>query len=114
MRRTRAGGRFYAYPDSFEWHIVDSLQHLGCAVQLFHHGHSIAGIFGLAEKALHKTTSLLLREPERRFESRLFRANRSISPTVILVILGSQVSPKTMELIRNARRHALSAGARIR
>jgi len=90
----------YAYPDSFEWHIVDSLQHLGCAVQLFHHGHSIAGIFGLAEKALHKTTSLLLREPERRIESRLFRAIEVFSPTVILVILGSQVSPKTMELIR--------------
>lgn len=90
----------YAYPDSFEWHIVDSLKHLGCPVELFHHGHNIAGIFGLAEKALHKATILLRREPERRIEGRLLRAIEMFSPAVILVVLGSQVSPKTMELIR--------------
>ena len=90
----------YAYPDSFEWHIADSLKNLGCAVELFHHGRSIAGAFGLAEKARHKAISLLIREPERRIESGLFRAIDVFSPTVILVVLGSQVSPKTMELIR--------------
>jgi spore maturation protein CgeB len=90
----------YAYPDSFEWHIVDSLRHLGCAVELLHHGHSVAGIFGLAERALHKTAGLLLREPERRIEGRLLRAIETFSPTVILVVLGSQISPKTMKLVR--------------
>jgi spore maturation protein CgeB len=90
----------YAYPDSFEWHIVDSLRNLGCTVELFHHGRNIGGAFGLAEKALHKATHLLMREPERRVEGRLFRMLDAFSPTVVLVVLGSQVSPKTMDLIR--------------
>ncbi len=90
----------YAYADSFEWHIADSLRNLGCAVQLFHHAHSVAGFFGTVERALQKATQLLVREPERRVESRLFRVLDAFSPTVILVVLGSQVSPKTMELMR--------------
>src|ERR1700690_3138561 len=81
----------YAYPDSFEWHIVDSLKHLGCTVDLFHHGHNVAGFFGFAERAVHKATRLLLREPERRIEARLFRAIEAFSPTLILVVLGSQI-----------------------
>lgn len=90
----------YAYPDSFEWHIVDSLKQLGCEVELFHHGRNVAGVFGMAEKAVHKATSLLLREPERRIEARLLRAIGTFSPTLILVVLGSQISPKTMERAR--------------
>jgi spore maturation protein CgeB len=90
----------YAYPDSFEWHIVDSLKHLGCSVELFHHGRSIDGLSGMAERALHKATKLLIREPERRMEARLCRAIGVFSPSIILVVLGSQVSPKTMERIR--------------
>jgi spore maturation protein CgeB len=90
----------YAYPDSFEWHIVDSLKYLGCPVELFHHGRNIDGLFGIAERALHKATKLLIREPERRIEARLSRAIDVFFPSIILVVLGSQVSPKTMELIR--------------
>jgi spore maturation protein CgeB len=89
-----------AYPDSFEWHIADSLKYLGCTVELFHNGRNFGGAFGLAAKALHKTTHLLMREPERRVEGRLFRVLDAFSPTVILVVLGSQLSPKTMQLIR--------------
>jgi len=58
----------YAYPDSFEWHIVDSLKGLGCTAELFHSGKHIAGALGLAEKALHKARGLLIREPERLIE----------------------------------------------
>jgi spore maturation protein CgeB len=90
----------YAYPDSFEWHIVDSLKHLGCTAQLVYHGHAVSGAFGQAEKALHKAAGLLLREPERRIEKRILSAIDAFSPTVILVVLGSQISPKSMELIR--------------
>jgi len=90
----------YAYADSFEWHIADSLRNLGCSTQLFHHAHNIAGLFGTVERALQKASQLLVREPERRVESRLFRVLDEFSPTVILVVLGSQVSPKTMELMR--------------
>ena len=90
----------YAYPDSFEWHIVDSLKSAGCEVELFYHGYKIGGMLGIAEKVLHKATSLMIREPERRVEARLLRAIESFSPTVILVVLGSQLSPKSMEIIR--------------
>jgi spore maturation protein CgeB len=91
---------YYAYPDSFEWHIVDSLKHLGCVVELFHYAKNISGIFGFAERALSKAESILIREPELRKQTRLFLTIDSFSPTVILVVLGSQLSPKTMALIR--------------
>jgi spore maturation protein CgeB len=90
----------YAYPDSFEWHIVDSLKNLGCEVELFHHGNNIAGVLGVAERAMNKARNLLIREPELRIEARLLRAIEILSPTVILVVLGSQLSPKSMEIIR--------------
>jgi spore maturation protein CgeB len=91
----------YAHPDSFEWHIADSLKHLGCTVELFHHGRNFGGVCGAAERALHKARGLLMREPERRIETRLLRTVDVFSPTVILTVLGSQVSPKTMDRIRN-------------
>ena len=90
----------YAYPDSFEWHIADSLRTLGCAVELVYSGRRVSGALGVAEKAVHKATSLLLREPERLIEARLLRRISEFSPTVILVVLGNQLSPKTMGLIR--------------
>jgi spore maturation protein CgeB len=90
----------YAYPDSFEWHLVDSLQHLGCAVTLFHNRKSLAGTFGFAEKAYRKATEILVREPERSIEARLLRSIAEFAPTLILVVLGNQLSPKTMAAIR--------------
>jgi spore maturation protein CgeB len=96
----------YAYPDSFEWHLIDSLGHIGCTVQLFHNRKNIAGLAGSAEKALQKATDLVIREPERRIEARLLRTISEFSPELILVALGNQLSPKTMALIRrrsNAR-----------
>jgi spore maturation protein CgeB len=60
---------------------------------------------GYVEKAAHKTTDLLLREPERRIEGRLIRSIDEYSPTLILVVLGNQLSPKTVAAIRK-RTHA--------
>jgi spore maturation protein CgeB len=90
----------YAYPDSFEWHLVDSLKFLGCAVELVHSQQHIAGARGYLEKAIHKTTNLLVREPERLIEARLLRAIDVFTPAVVLVVLGNQLSPKTMEMMR--------------
>jgi spore maturation protein CgeB len=90
----------YAYPDSFEWHLVDSLRHLGCTVELVHSQIRIAGTLGYLEKAFHKATNLLVREPERLIEARLLRTIDKFSPSVILVVLGNQLSPKTMVKIR--------------
>jgi spore maturation protein CgeB len=85
------------YPDSFEWHLVNSLGYLGCNVELFHNRKSITGFAG---KALHKATDLFVREPERRIEARLLRTVEDFSPAVVLVVLGNQLSPKTISLIR--------------
>jgi spore maturation protein CgeB len=90
----------YAYPDSFEWHIIDSFKGLGCNAELLHGGNHVAGTLGLAEKAFHKARGLFIREPERLMETALCRKIDEFSPEIILVVLGSQISPKTMALIR--------------
>lgn len=97
----------YAYPDSFEWHLVDSLKHLGCTVELVHTHKHVAGALGNFEKAIQKATNLVRREPERLVEGRLLRAVERFEPTIILAVLGNQLSPKTMHEIRKR------SGARI-
>ncbi len=97
----------YDYLDSFEWHIVDSLRHLGCVATLFHDGETVAGAFGLLSKASRKITRVLLREPELRVESRLLRAIDEFSPTVVLMLLGNQLSPKTIAKIRKRSRASI-------
>jgi spore maturation protein CgeB len=90
-----------AYRDSFEWHVTESLEHLGCQVALVHDRRSTATPNPFA-RALHKLSNTFLREPELLFEARLLRVVREFSPTVILVLLGSQVSPKTIVEVRKA------------
>ena len=89
-----------AYPDSFEWHVTDSLRNLGCVVELFHNRSGGPGWTDIAAKAFQKIAKTLLREPERLLEARLLRTARQFCPDVILVLLGSQVSPKTIDSIR--------------
>jgi spore maturation protein CgeB len=89
-----------AFPDSFEWHVVDSLRHLGCTVELFHDRAGGPGWMNAAARTMEKIATTLLREPERLREARLLRTARDFSPAVILVLLGSQVSPKTIEALR--------------
>ena len=90
----------YAYPDSFEWHVTDSLRHLECEVQLFHVRGALSGAAGLAYKAMHKATQLLLREPERLIEPRLMRTIEAFKPDVVLALLGNLYSPKTIAAVR--------------
>ena len=89
--------------DSMEWHVLDALTHLGYPVKLFdcRQQRSVGWPSPMAS-AIAKASSLLLREPERRIERRLLREVREFGPTVILVILGSQLSPKTVHLLRAA------------
>jgi spore maturation protein CgeB len=86
--------------DSFEWHVVDSLQHLGCTVRLIHSRSNVWQSHRLVEKARQKLSGLLFREPERQFEGSLLRTIIDFSPSVILVLLGNQLSPKTAVAIR--------------
>ena len=90
----------YDYPDSFEWHVTDSLRHLGCEVRLFHNRGAVAGLSGAAGKALHKINQVLLREPERLIERPLLRAIDAFAPDVVLALLGNLYSPKTITAIR--------------
>jgi spore maturation protein CgeB len=90
----------YTYLDSFEWHIVDSLRHLGCVVKLFHNRAGVSGVAGLAFKVSHKIDQLVFREPELRAESRLLRTIDEFSPSVVLMLLGNRLSPKTIVKMR--------------
>ncbi len=97
----------HAYPDSFEWHVVDSLRYLGCTVELIHSHGSVSGISGFIDKSRRKASDLLLREPERRIETRLMQRIDRFSPEVILVLLGNEFSPKTASLVRKRTRAPL-------
>jgi spore maturation protein CgeB len=89
----------YAYPDSFEWHVTDSLRQLGCAVDLFHSRGGVPGAFDWAHRAV-RLSQMLLREPELLVARPLINAVAKFSPTMILVLLGNQLSPKTVAAVR--------------
>lgn len=90
----------YTYLDSFEWHVAESLRHLGCIVELFHSSGGVSGIAGLAFKAFDKIGRVMFREPELRIESRLLHAIDEFSPSVVLMLLGNRLSPKTIAKMR--------------
>jgi spore maturation protein CgeB len=83
-----------------EWHVVDALRQLQIDVEYFSARPGIAGLPVLAQKVLTKIANTWLREPERLIESRLLATVERFAPEMILVILGSQVSPKTIDQIR--------------
>lgn len=93
-----------AHPDSFEWHVIDSLRNMGCRPRLFHARHAVAGVAGAVSKAVRKIQATVLREPERLIETKLLRGVREFSPDLILVLLGNQLSPKTIDSIRKLTR----------
>ena len=86
-------------PDSFEWHVTDSLRHMGCEVVLHCSGGPL-GSAGKVSRAIGKITGTFLREPERLSEARLLRTTQEFLPAIILVLLGNQLSPKTVAAIR--------------
>jgi spore maturation protein CgeB len=90
----------HVYRDGFEWHLLDSLRELGCPSEFFETQvvGSSAPLF--AQLAAQKFATLMLREPERLFESRLLRAAQHFEPDLVLVTLGNQVSPKTIRRLR--------------
>lgn len=86
--------------DSLEWHVLESLRNLGCAADLFDTRIVPANAPRLIRLASHKLAGALLREPERLFETRLLRFVQQFEPTLILVLLGNQLSPKTVRRLR--------------
>jgi spore maturation protein CgeB len=109
LRRQFAGMRVLviglnAEEDSFEWHVGDSLRHMRCTVELFFNRDGISQWGGLTRKVTEKISRTLLREPERTNERRLLRAAAELQPDVILVLLGSHLSPKTVAALRKISR----------
>jgi spore maturation protein CgeB len=83
-----------------EWHVVAALREMAVEVQFFQAFLRFGGPQNPARKIMHKLTNVMLREPERAFEKNLIRAVEHFSPSLILVIMGNQVSPKTIERVR--------------
>jgi spore maturation protein CgeB len=92
----------HIFPDALEWHIVDSFRYQGCPVEFFETQLVSSGTPGPFQYIMRKGSALLLREPERMFESRLVRKAQQFDPALILVTLGNQVSPKTIARLRTA------------
>ncbi len=87
------------FPDSMEWHVVDAARALGGSCEFFA-ARSFGGTRNVWQKALQKCGNLLLREPERLYERRLLECVERLAPELILVVLGNQLSPKTVALLR--------------
>jgi spore maturation protein CgeB len=82
-----------------EAHVVESLNGLGCPTEFATTRIAIpASLPGGA--LLRKAAEFALREPERLAEPRLLRLCASFAPDLVLVLLGSQLSPKTIERMR--------------
>lgn len=91
----------YCAPDSMESHVLDGLRELGSVAEFFAALPPFAGIHSVGKKIASKLIGVALREPERTFEGRLVRAVQEFAPSLVLVIMGNQVSPKTIERLRS-------------
>ncbi len=91
----------YCTPDSMESHVLDALRSLGVEARFFQALPPFSGIQSVTRKVVSKLVTTVLREPERVFENRLVKTVEQFSPTLIMVIMGNQVSPKTIQRIRS-------------
>jgi spore maturation protein CgeB len=91
----------HIFPDALEWHIVESFRHLNCATEFFESAISFNWTPKLLQQGIRKFTNVFLREPERLYERRMLRAVQEFEPTLILVTLGNQLSPKTVQRLRS-------------
>jgi len=83
-----------------EWHVLDALQRGGVRTEFFAARAPFSGSRSLPQKVVGKLLGVMSREPERSYESRLVEAVERTAPAVVLVILGNQVSPKTIDKLR--------------
>lgn len=88
-----------AGPDSMERHVLETFDLLGWRICHFD-CRRLTGVSLKVDRALNAMLRLLIREPERLRESDLLRTIEAVEPDLILVLLGSQLSPKTVGAIR--------------
>lgn len=92
----------HIFPDTFEWHIVETFRRMGHVAEFFESVVRMGPMPYKLQQALKKLNQAFLREPERLFEKRMLRAVRRFQPDLILMTLGSQLSPKTVQRLRAA------------
>ena len=88
------------FHDTMEWHVVEAARALGCDTEFFE-TRNFRSLSGGLHRALLKASHLLLREPERLSERRLMADIERSAPQLVLVLLGNQLSPKTVQLLRS-------------
>jgi spore maturation protein CgeB len=89
-----------SFPDTLEWHVIDSLRFMQCPHELFDVRIGLGGYRSRLAAAANKIANTLLREPERLAEKALLRKVAEFQPELVLVILGNQLSPKTVARLR--------------
>jgi spore maturation protein CgeB len=80
--------------------VTETLRAMGCTANLFHTRGRASGWGAVAQKVWHKVSTVVLREPELLLEPALLKRVDAFAPTLILVLLGNQLSPKTVAAIR--------------
>ena len=89
-------------PDSMEGHVVDALCKMGHSTQFTAIG-APGGAWGHRGSAIGlRLAGMVTREPERRAERAVVNAARAFGPTIVIVILGNLMSPKTIAALRIA------------
>jgi spore maturation protein CgeB len=86
--------------DSMEWHVMDSLRELGAPAELFTTGLRFKGLGRVAAGTVNKIATFMLREPERLNERQLVNRVAKFVPDLILMLLGNQLSPKSVARLR--------------
>lgn len=77
---------------------------MGMSVEFFSTLPPFAGSRNVAQRFASKFMTVMVREPERLFERRLVNTVARFEPDLILVIMGNQVSPKTIQRLRSVTR----------
>lgn len=90
--------------DSHDWHVLDTLKQLGYPSQFFQTRSGLQRLPGALGAGIRKITSTLLREPELLIERLLLRTLSEFQPSLVLVIQGNQLSPKTVARMRTVTR----------
>ena len=86
-------------PDSMERHVLSALEQMGISAKYFC---ALGNSFINQKLTRIKDLVLqgLLREPERLLEKRLFQQIKNTKPDLIMVLLGTYLSPKTVQRLR--------------
>ena len=94
----------YCNPDSMESHVRAAILQMGMSVEFFSTLPPFAGSRNAVQRFASKFMTVMVREPERLFERRLVNTVARFEPDLILVIMGNQVSPKTIQRLRSVTR----------